>query len=58
MTLRNAGLELEAAGADAFVRKSPKLLDELKATLDNLFSGDRESLPADIFEGNYECALP
>ena len=48
----------EAAGADGFVPKSGNLPDQLKSTLDSLFSENRESLPADIFEGSYESSLP
>jgi len=46
----------EEAGANGFVPKSENLRAQLKSTLDSLFSGNGESLPADLVEASHESA--
>jgi len=43
----------EEAGTNGFVPKSDNLSVQLKSTLDNLFSGNGESLPADLVEAGH-----
>lgn len=44
------------AGANGFVSKSDDLRGQLTSMLDNLFSGNRESLPAHPVEASHENA--
>jgi CheY-like chemotaxis protein len=50
--------QAEDAGANGFVSKSEDLRGQLKSTLNNLFSRDRESLTNDLVEASHEgsCA--
>jgi CheY-like chemotaxis protein len=44
------------AGADGFVSKSEDLRSQLKSTLDHMFSGNQESLLADLDEASHESS--
>jgi hypothetical protein len=46
----------EDAGANGFVSKTEDLRGQLKSTLDNLFSGDCESMTAGLVEASHESS--
>ncbi len=48
--------QAEDAGANGFVSKSEDLRGQLKSTLDNLLSGDCESLTAGLVEARHESS--
>jgi CheY-like chemotaxis protein len=48
--------QAEDAGADGFVSKTEDLRGQLKSTLDNLLSGDCESLSAGLVEARHESS--